>query len=228
MKIGKYALAALSVMAIFALIGCQSGPKATYAILDSKGHALGQTETPAWVTTYTSYGVSRLQSQTEYRDKYCIIGEETGVNLQFVRTWADNFSAQQRIGAMLRTNIESLYQAKMTGEAQSTGVTGVTPSTGAMQQKIDSSINAVVNVSYSGAQLETDWWILSRRYDPDLKDVYTDQYTAWVLYTIPKTVLNSQIADALRTSVEADSELYAITIQIAEEILLNGIRDWGE
>jgi hypothetical protein len=84
-------------------------------------------------------------------------------------------------------------------------------------------INAVVNVSYSGAQRDSDWWVLTRRYDPDQKDVYSDEYTAYVLYTIPKAELNRQIAQALETSVSQDSALYDITIQLAREILTDGV-----
>jgi hypothetical protein len=80
----------------------------------------------------------------------------------------------------------------------------------------------VVNVSYSGAQLEANWWILNRRYDPDVKDKYSDEYTAYVMYTFPKAELNRQVAHALETAVSADSALYDITIQLAKELLLEG------
>jgi hypothetical protein len=188
-------------------------------------------KTPDWITTYVQYGISRVQAQPEFRDKYVIIGEESGVNRQFVLAWADNFSAQQRIGAMLRTNIASEYQARVQGAAQSQGGANSSlaagTASGEYSQQIDSIITSLVNVSYSGAQRESDWWILRRRYDPDQKDLYTDEYTAYVLYTIPKAELNRQVAYALETSVTADSALYQITIDMARQILQNGLADWG-
>ncbi len=195
--------------------------------LDNKGNALGITQTPAWITTYVMSGISAVQAQ--YKDMYCIIGEETGVNKQFVLAWADNFSAQQRIGAMLRTNIATEYQARVTGSASSSGGanSGVT-GTGNYNQEISNIINAVVNVSYSGAQRENDWWTLRRRYDPDQEGVYTDEFTAYVLYTFPKAELNRQIAYALESSVSRDSALYDITIQMAQTLLEGGIEDWIE
>jgi hypothetical protein len=69
--------------------------------------------------------------------------------------------------------------------------------------------------------------VLTRRYDPDQKDVYSDEYTAYVLYTIPKAELNQQIADKLQTSVKRDSALYDITIQLAQRILLEGFEYLG-
>jgi len=220
----------LIITAGIAVIGCTSKPRVRITELENKGTATN-TKTPDWIKVYVEHGISRVQARPEFRDKYVVIGEESGVNQQFVVAWADNFSAQQRIGNMLRTTIASEYQARVQGQAQSVG--GGTPtaageSTGVYQQQINSVINAIVNVSYSGAQRESDWWSLRRRYDPDVKDEYSDSYTAYVLYTIPKAELNRQVAHALETSVRADSALYAITIEMAKTILQNGMAKWGE
>jgi hypothetical protein len=229
MKLSKQALAALTAIVVIALLGCASKPKVRVVEMENKGTSMG-VATPDWIKSYTASGISAVQSQSQFKDKYCIIGEESGVNKQFVLAWADNFSAQQRIGAMLRTTIVSEYQARVQGEAQSTG--GATPSAGSASgeynQEIDNVINAIVNVSYSGAQREADWWSLRRRYDPDQKDVFSDEYTAYVMYTIPKTELNRQVARALETSVKADSALYDITIEMARQILQSGMANWGE
>ena len=233
MKIAKQALTALSVgmtlvIATMALVGCASKPKVRIVELENKGTAM-KVSAPDWIKTYTANGISKVQAQSEFKDKYCIIGEESGVNQQFVLAWADNFSAQQRIGAMLRTTIASEYRARVQGLAESQGgtTTSAGTSSGSYEQQIDSAISAIVNVSYSGAQREADWWSLRRRYDPDQKDVYTDEYTAYVLYTIPKSQLNEQVARALETSVKADSALYDITIELARQILTSGMADWG-
>ena len=230
MKIVKQALAALSAIVIMALIGCAGGPQVTVRELENKGTSM-KVDTPDWIKTYTASGISAVQNQSQYKDKYCIIGEETGVNKQFVLAWADNFSAQQRIGAMLRTNIASEYQARVQGAANSTGGGNSSSAQGAgsgeYSQEINNAINAVVNVSYSGAQRESDWWSLRRRYDPDQKDVYSDEYTAYVLYTFPKAELNRQIAAALETSVSKDSVLYDITISLARDILAKGFEYAG-
>jgi hypothetical protein len=226
MKNAKRALAALSVIAIILSAGCAS-TKVKVVEMENKGTSVG-VSTPGWVKTYTQYGISRLQSQSEYRDRYCVVGEETGINRQFVLAWADNFSAQQRIGAMLRTTIASEYNAKVQGSARSAGINEVALGSTVYQQQIDDVLNTLVNVSYSGAQREADWWSLLRRYDPDVKDSYRDEYTGYVLYTIPKAMLNQQVAYALETAVNSDSALYDVTIEIARQIMINGIESWGE
>jgi Zn-dependent protease with chaperone function len=213
------------VLAVLTLIlsGCASGGAgANYTELENKGSSLG-VGTPNWVKTYVSKGVSALQAQSEFKDKYCVVGEETGVNKQFVLAWADSFSAQQRIGAMLRTNVASKYTAAVQGNSSSLGALGKEIASGTYEQTIDNSINTLVNVSFSGAQRDADWWTLRRRYDPDNPSVFSDEYTAYVLYTIPKTELNRQIAFALADSVSMDSGLYDITIALAREILLDGV-----
>jgi len=226
MKIFSRTLIVFFAIAAIAIAAAGCATKVRVIELENKGTVMN-VATPDWIKNYTAHGISRVQAQSEFRDKYCIIGEESGVNRQFVLAWADNFSAQQRIGAMLRTTIASEYQARVTGRAQTEGVTGSTPTTGTYEQQIDNVINAIVNVSYSGAQREADWWSLRRRYDPDQRDVFTDEYTAYVLYTIPKAELNRQVAQALETSVRADSALYDITIQLARQILQNGMANWG-
>jgi len=62
---------------------------------------------------------------------------------------------------------------------------------------------------------------LYRRTDPDSGTI-NNEYTAWVLYTIPKEELNRQLAFALGNSVSRDSALYDITIALARDILLQG------
>jgi hypothetical protein len=208
-----------------ALTGCAGGPKVNTTELDNKGRAI-DVPTPEWIKLYVADGITAVQAQPQFKDKYCIIGDETSTNLQFALAWADNFSAQQRIGAMLRTTIGSRYEAAVSGSSQSSGGANSSSAAGTAsadyQQEIYNMINAVVNVSYSGAQRDSDWWVLMRRYDPDQKGVYTDEYIAYVLYTVPKAELNRQIANALETSVAKDSALYDITIQLAREILSEG------
>jgi hypothetical protein len=229
-EMGRRAIAALAMVTALIVIGCAGGPKVTTAELDNKGRAIG-VSAPDWIKLYVADGITAVQALPQFKDKYCVVGDETSTNRQFALAWADNFSAQQRIGAMLRTTIASEYNARVHAASQSSG--GVNSSLGVgtgsaeYQQEIDNAINAVVNVSYSGAQRDSDWWVLMRRYDPDQKDVYSDAYTAYVLYTIPKAELNRQIANALETSVSKDSALYDVTVQLAEKIMAEGFEYLG-
>jgi len=207
------------LICVLFLVTCTSNPQSNVTELENKGSVMGVLA-PEWVQLYLKKGLSAVQAQKEYQDKYCIIGEESGANRQFVLAWADAASAQQRIGAFLRTNIASRYEAAITATAQ----TGAGSST-QFRQEIDNILNAVVNISFSGAQREADWWSLRRRYDTGNREVYADEYTAYVLYTIPKEEMNRQLAFALETSASKDSALYDITITLARDILLQGYEE---
>jgi hypothetical protein len=205
-----------SFFILLLLTACASSSQTNTVELENKGTVMG-VKTPDWVKLYLEKGVSALQALPRYRDKYCIVGEESGVNRQFVMSWADAASAQQRIGALLRTNIASRYEAVVAANSQSGAEISAQ-----YRQEINNAVNALVNVSYSGAQREADWWTLRRRYDPDDKEQFTDLYTAYVLYTVPKTEMNRQIALALETGTPRDSALYDVTIALARDILLQG------
>ena len=231
MKIVKQALAALTVIMIMTLIGCATKPNAaeerplmTRRLLDDKGSGLN-IPTPAWVGIYLRDGISGVQR--EYRDVYCVIGEQSGVNRQFVLSWADGFSARQRIAQMVRTTISTELSARTRGMAESQGG-AMGSASGSYSQQINDALGVIDNVSYSGAQRESDWWRLERLYDPDDSKLTSDEYTAFVLYTIPKAMMNQQIARALETSISRDSDLYQITIDLARNILLNGFDYLGD
>ncbi|MDR0313646.1 MAG: M48 family metalloprotease [Treponema sp.] len=221
---GNYLYIHLTLFSLFfslVFCFCTTSGRTNITELENKGTLIGVT-TPDWVRLYLEKGVSALQAQPEYNGKYCIVGEESGTNRQFVLAWADQASAQQRIGSLLRTNIANRYTAAVNADATTSGSMVTSLPASQYQQEIDNILAAVVNVSYSGAQREADWWSLRRRYDPDNKEIYTDEYTAYVLYTVPKAEMNRQIALALETSVRADSALYDITIALARDILLQG------
>ncbi|GHV07279.1 hypothetical protein FACS189485_17340 [Spirochaetia bacterium] len=222
MQLRKAAVILSAALLALTLAGCASGPKVNVVTLEDKGTGMN-ISTPEWVKLFMTGRISGVQALPEYKDKYCVIGQETGVNKQFVLAWADSFSAQQQIGAMLRTSIQSAYTAKVDGQAQSSGGANSSIAAGAgsgsYQQSIENSINALVNVNYSGAQREGDWWLLQRRYDPDQKDVYSDEYTAFVLYTIPKALLNQQVASSLIANASLDPSLAEMSKEIAEDIL---------
>lgn len=216
---------AVSLVCLFFVMSCvtktTSSGKNYAGELENKGSSMN-IPTPEWLTVYITQGVSALQNMPAYEDKYCIVGEERGVNRQFVLAWADQASAQQRIGAFLRTNIASRLEAAVNANAASRGGTLEDDASSQYQQEIETITHSLTVVSYSGAQREADWWTLRRRYDPDREGAYTDEYTAYVLYTVPKSELKRQIASTLETSASEDSVLYDVTISVARDILLQG------
>jgi hypothetical protein len=223
MRIAKKAMAVLAAVAVMGvvLVGCATKVKTNTVILDDKGKGFDPNiPTPEWVTVYQTKNISGLQNLDEYKDFYCFVGTESGINKQFVLAWADNFSAQQQIGAMIRTTIASAFQAKREGMASSQGGSGAQSTlAGSLNQSIDDAINSVVAAQYTGAQRENDWWRLTRTYDPDDKTKFQDEYTAWVFYTFPRDMLKNQLNNALNNTKALDPEAAKMAMEIGQDIL---------
>jgi hypothetical protein len=85
--------------------------------LDNKERARG-VSTPDWITLYTAGGITAVQALPQFAGKYFIIGDKSSTDRQSALAWADNFNTRQRLGALLRTNIASKYQAAVSGAAR--------------------------------------------------------------------------------------------------------------
>jgi hypothetical protein len=243
-SVGKMLVVLSAVIAVAAILGsCGSSPPpaespptiivedmALTRILRHKGSDLGINEVPAWVSAYVNKSIAGVQDLPEYKDHYAIIGEEHGVNLEFVLTWADNFDAQQQIGAMLRTTVASTFTAVARGREQSSGGGNSSSSdgtgSGSYQQALNNTINTLVAATYSGARKEADYWTYTRNYDADQRSKYSDEYIAYVLYVIPKDTLNRQITAYLQENAIQNPTLAALNTSVAEEIMRNGLA-WG-
>ncbi|MDR1399700.1 MAG: hypothetical protein LBJ41_07260 [Treponema sp.] len=181
----------------------------TTVTVEHKGTGLGIDQLPIWITAYMNSGASGIERLAEYKDVYAIVAEENGTALQPLLTWVNNFNAQQQIGATINTRIASLFQANE----------HMLPNTDEAVRSYNNSINTLVSASYTGARKDSDWWI-KQRIEEKGKESET-RYRAIVLYTIPKTTLNEQIAQQLKQLAEGNPELdevfNAITAQLLEE-----------
>ena len=155
-------------------------------VLEHKGTALGINELPVWVETYVSTGVTGLEKLSDYQGSYCFVGEETGTNLDAVQTWAATFDVSREIAAAVASRVESLFTGAASGSPD-----------GDYGTYFENIVKASSNANYSGARKINDWWILIRRYDPDAKKRYTDEYRVFVLYTIEKDILDDQILNMI-------------------------------
>jgi hypothetical protein len=95
------------------------------------------------------------------------------------------------------------------------------------ERRYSNAINTLVSATYSGARKDSDWWVLRRRYDPDVKGAYTDLYTAYVLYTIPKKALDEQIVNEIDKIRDGYPELASAFDAITADILQRGL-EWED
>ena len=214
-----------ALAAIIVIAGCKSSAKPAPKIeLDSsvktetiehKGTGLGITTVPQWLSEYIQRnGTRSVEALPEYKNFYVIIAEERGPELQQVITWANNFNAQQQLGAMINTRIASVFKAnesKLPDQAES-------------RRKYDNAINTLVNASYTGAKREGDWWLKQRitekGKEPEVR------YTDYVIYTIDKASLNEQIRTQIIKLKEDTPELSAAFDAVTAQLLEKGL-DWN-
>ena len=216
-------IAALLVITIFA--GCKSTAKAAPGIkLDStakvetvehKGTALGVQSIPPWLSEYIQRnGTRSVEALPEYKNMYVVIGESNGPSLQQVLTWANNFDAQQQVGATISTRVASIFKAHES----------LLPDDANSRRRYDNAINTLVQAQYTGLRKESEWWVHQKITEKG-KEPET-RYTAYVLYTIEKPFLNEQIRDQIKKMKdESNPELAAAFDAITAQLLEKGL-EW--
>lgn len=169
--------------------------KVTTEILEHKGTALGITTLPVWVSSYVELGVRGVEKLSDFSEEYCFVAEMTADNLNAGQAWLNGFEVPQIIARQLQSRVESLFVGAAVGAPEDDYGT-----------YFENVVRTTTDVSFSGAKKVSDWWSLIRKYDPDIKKAYTDAYYIYVLYTMPKELLDRQLLDQIEKA-EEDSEM---------------------
>ena len=160
--------------------------KVTTEVLEHKGSALGINLLPVWVETYIAEGIYGVERLSSYEGSYCFVAEEAGSNLDALQAWVSSFDIPSEIARNVSTRVDALFTGAATGSPD-----------GEYGTYFENIVKTTSSASYSGARKVNDWWILTRRYDPDHKKQYEDEYRCYVLYTIEKDLLDKQVLDMI-------------------------------
>ncbi|GHV47018.1 hypothetical protein AGMMS49546_36110 [Spirochaetia bacterium] len=176
-------------LSLMVLAGCESlkiGSKGKDPlILDHAGRDLGVTEKPRWVQVWaTSRNVINLEAEREYRDSYCFVAEDSGSNLKAVQAWLNTVQINDIIGARISTRVGSTAEANVS-----------TADNAEYSNFLNNVMTVTRDATYTNVIKTSDYWIKWRIYDPDDVTKSKDEYTAYVLYTIAKKDLNTQVAN---------------------------------
>lgn len=155
-------------------------------VLEHKGTALGVNQLPVWVETYITEGVLAVEKLSSYEGSYCFVGEESGTNIDALQSWVSSFDIPSEIAANVSTRVNALFTGAASGSPD-----------GEYGTYFENIVKSTSSASYSGARKVNDWWVLTRRYDPDQKKKYTDEYRCYVLYTIDKDLLDQQVLEMM-------------------------------
>jgi hypothetical protein len=184
------------LIALTVLAGCASSKKNEKigkqgkdpVSLDHAGRALGATELPKWLQTWnTSRSNMAVEKLPEYRGLYCFVEENTGTNLKAVQAWLNTIQINDIIASQISTRVGSTAEAHVD-----------TANNASYSNSITDVMTTTRNATFTAARRESDYWVYWRRYDPDDETKYTDEYSAYILYTMEKDILNQQIANEFR------------------------------
>jgi hypothetical protein len=200
-----------AVAAVTMLGGCATGKGkkmdtlSTYAILDHKGAATGNSNLPEWVQTYLDSGTDvSVEKLSQFKGSYCFIGANDSTNKKFAQTWAESVAGPTLIAAVISTRVENLINSEQNGEE----TTDEQTDEATMERIINAVQNTVQSATFSGARRVGDWWIQIRTYDPDDHSIVrSEEYRAYALYTIEKKSLDRQVTAKLQNIIDNDKQM---------------------
>ena len=212
MTIKKSVILLLAVMALFVFMGCASDPEPEAkeldtvkktVILDHKGASLDLGKMPTWIETYIYEGVRELEAMDKYQDSYCFVAEADDPNLEAAKMWAKNFNMAQDIAGTISTRVESVFEGAATNSDDD------------YAKEFTSLVSTYINAEVAGARLAEEWWVQRRYYDVDNENDYEDIYTAFLFYTVPRSVLDDQVEGAVEKILEG-GDLSAEKVSVLE------------
>ncbi len=187
----KIFAAVLVVCLLFA--GCASDPepkelssRVKTEILEHKGTALGVNTLPVWVESYVSLGTKGLEKLADFSEEYCFVAEMSADNLNAAQAWLNGFEMPQVIARQISSRVESLFIGAAVGAPEDTYGT-----------YFENVVKTTTDVTFTGAKKISDWWSYIRVYDPDIKNSFNDEYRVYVLYTMPRSLLDKQLLNEL-------------------------------
>jgi len=184
-------------------------------VLEHKGSALGINELPVWVQTYIQTGITGLEKLNDYKDVYCFVAETTASNLDAGQAWVNSFNMPQTIARNVSTRVDALFSGASSGGTD-----------GSYATYFENVVKTASNIEYSGARKINDWWVLLRRYEPNSKTKYADEYRVYVFYTIDRDSLDRQVLsviDKVAADLKTGADQQAMVNKVKALINQNGL-----
>lgn len=126
-----------------------------------------------------------LEKTDDYADSYVFIIEDSGPNLDFLKSWAKGFEASQEVARMVSTRVKSKFTGAEVGDEAG------------LERYMENVVKTVSEAEYSGARTAGDFWVYRQHYkddgSPDKKE-----YLYRMLYVVPR----DQVTDAIERALE--------------------------
>lgn len=193
----KLLFAIVLIASVVALAGCvQTKPAPEQApapmtsmtpfdILQHKGTVLGVNTPPNWVVAAME-GPKAVEKLPDYKDKYVVVVDVTGKDLEGTRLAAQRLNADTEIARFLSIRVKDAFAGAQVGDKDK------------IETYMERVVKSVSETRFSGFRLESDWWVQIRWYKPDGKKTFDrDEFRVMQLYTIEKDLLMEQLRKIL-------------------------------
>ena len=179
----------ICLVGAISLTSCASAPKVKdisgpTEIIEHKGTAFGVAQ-PEWVGTVLATPNQKTLSKALGIDKHIWVVSKSGVNLDFIKTWADQVDARAEIGASIKQGISDFVGAHADGDDSD------------IEETVKRYSARASTVMVSGLNKETDWWVLGRT-RLQKKNEVESKYTYLVVYSMDEDLYQKQIKNAFK------------------------------
>jgi len=156
-------------------------------MIDHKNYQFGK-EVPEWVSM-EQYDIEQLP---RYKDVYVFkFTSEKSKDLEGSQIWMRNFTVASEVSRLISQRIKDKAVSAAAGNADA--IDGYTKEL----------VKIVSEANMSGLKKETDYWTCRRYFKAD-GDVEGDFYATFMLYSVPRKVLDGIIKDAIAKANEKE------------------------
>jgi len=148
-------------------------------VLDHKNYSFGR-EVPDWVMLERG----EIEDLPKYKDDYVFKFEESGRNLDGVRTWARNFSAATELAQQVQNRVQAKFVGAQVGDKEDTG------------NYFEAAVKSLSDATFSGYKEAENYWLKRRHFKAD-GSVDKEDFTYYSLFIISRKTLDGLIAKAL-------------------------------
>ncbi|MDR2053168.1 MAG: hypothetical protein LBP80_07120 [Treponema sp.] len=162
----------------------------TYSIGNYRGDGSGG-EIPRWVNRYLEGGIAGLEAMSEFAETYVFVAENSGTNPNALAQWSLGFSPDQDIAQLIARRVQARFPGSDTGSPDHE-----------YGRYFENLVRAAADTFYEGSERKGDFWFQKEYPAGDGETPEEETYVFWVLLTIDKTALRTQLEPALIKAAE--------------------------
>jgi hypothetical protein len=188
------------LLTLAAIVGCASSPATHPApapmvkayppqTIEHKGTAYGR-DMPKWMDAAID-GPKAIEKLPDYANKYVVVVEATGQDLDGTQLAASKINAQTAISGLISTRVKDTFAGSQVGDKDK------------IENYMERVVKSVSEATFSGFAKETDWWVKQQTFTSDGKPD-KQVYRVTQLWTIDKDVLKKQLTNQMSGAAAAE------------------------